>query len=115
MVKGGFYFFSFWLRWLFVIAHKLSPVVANRRCCLVSVRGAQAVGAWASGVAAQGLSCSIAHGIFPDQKSNPCSLLWQADSLSITPPGKSRQFLLILTTASPRIFMSVTFNLPFDM
>lgn len=54
LVKGGFYVFIFWLRWLFVIVHKLSPVVANRRCCLVSVCGAQAVGAWASGVAAQG-------------------------------------------------------------
>ena len=29
------------------------------------------------------LSCPIAHGIFPDQGSNPCLLYWQADSLPL--------------------------------
>ena len=31
--------------------------------------------------AAQGLSCSAAHDIFPDQDSNLCPLRWQEDSL----------------------------------
>ena len=29
---------------------------------------------------AHGLSCSVAHGIFPDQGWNSCSLNWQVDS-----------------------------------
>ena len=45
-------------------------------------------GAWASQsggfggsvVVARGLSRSVACGILPDQGSNPCPLLWQADS-----------------------------------
>ena len=37
-------------------------------------------GAWASVVGAHGLSCSVAHGIFLDQGSNPCPLHWQVDS-----------------------------------
>ena len=32
-----------------------------------------------SGVVAQGLSCSAACGIFPDQGLNPCPLHWQVD------------------------------------
>ena len=35
-------------------------------------------------VVAHGLSCSMACGIFPDQGSNLCLLLWQADSLSLS-------------------------------
>ena len=31
-------------------------------------------------VVACGLSCSVTCGIFPDQGSNPCPLLWQEDS-----------------------------------
>ena len=38
-------------------------------CC-----GAQALGTWASVVVAHGLSCSMACGIFLDQRSNPCPL-----------------------------------------
>ena len=44
-------------------------------CC-----GARALGVWASVLVAQGLSCSVACGIFPDQGSNPCPLRWQADT-----------------------------------
>ena len=32
------------------------------------------------GSTARGLSCSLVYGIFSDQGSNPCPLLWQADS-----------------------------------
>ncbi|XDA70403.1 hypothetical protein R6Z07F_000775 [Ovis aries] len=35
---------------------------------------------WASVVAAQGLNCSAACGIFPDQGSNPCPLHQSVDS-----------------------------------
>ena len=38
-------------------------------------------------VVAQGLSCSIACGIFPHQGSKPCLLHWQADSLSLSHQG----------------------------
>ena len=41
---------------------------------------ARALGVWASVVVAHGLSCSAACGIFPDQRSNPRPLHWQADS-----------------------------------
>ena len=34
----------------------------------------------ASLVAEHGLSCSVAHEIFPDQESSPCPGHWQADS-----------------------------------
>ena len=34
-----------------------------------------------------GLSCSRACGIFPDQGSNPCLLHWQVDSLPLSHEG----------------------------
>ena len=42
-------------------------------------------------VVVQGLSCSKACGIFPDQGSNPCLLHWQADLL---PQSCQRSFFL---------------------
>ena len=44
---------------------------------VVVARGLQSAG---SVVVVHGLSCSVACGIFLDQGSNPCPLLWQADS-----------------------------------
>ena len=38
-------------------------------------------------VVAHGLSCSMGCGLFPDQESNPPSLHWQADSLSLSHQG----------------------------
>ena len=38
-------------------------------------------------VVAHGLSCSEACGIFPNQGSNPCPLLWQVDSPTLTHQG----------------------------
>ena len=78
--KDLFPFFNFWLCWVFVAAHRLSPVAESRgfSCCRT-----WALGVWASVARAQqahGLSCSVACGIFPDQGSNPCPLHWQADS-----------------------------------
>ena len=44
---------------------------------VVVAQGLQSAG---SVVVVHGLSCSVACGIFLDQGSNPCPLLWQADS-----------------------------------
>ena len=41
-----------------------------------------------SSCGAQGLSCSTACGIFPDQESNPCLLHWQENSLPLNPLSK---------------------------
>ena len=61
-------------------------------CSGFSCCGAQALGKRASVIAplrlqslgsvalVHGLSCPVVHGIFPDQRSNPRSLHWQADS-----------------------------------
>ena len=93
-----------------------SPVAARRGSSLVAEHGllivvtshcrAQALGAWASVVAAHGLSswgsqalehrivvvahklsCSPAYGIFPTQGSNPRLLHWQADSVPLCHQG----------------------------
>ena len=39
-----------------------------------------------------GLSCSMAHGIFPDQGSNACLLHWQEDSLPLSHQGNPQIF-----------------------
>ena len=108
--KFIYLFIYFWLRWIFVAAHGLSLVVVSRGysslwCMSFSLRwllllkstGSRhagfsscglrasvvvARGLWSSGseVVAQGLSCSMACEIFPDQGSKPCPLHWQADS-----------------------------------
>ena len=40
-----------------------------------------------SAVVVPELSCSMAHGIFPDQESNPCPLHWLADSYPLYHQG----------------------------
>ena len=67
---------------LFIAVHGLLTVVASRCGCT-----AWALGAWASVVVAQGLSCTAACGVFLDQGSNPCPLQWQADSLPLDHQG----------------------------
>ena len=70
-----------------VAVHKLSPAVVSGgsaqapHCSGFSYGKTQALGVWASVVAACGLSCLTACIIFPDQGSNPCPLHWQVDSL----------------------------------
>ena len=49
--------------------------------------GTQALGTRVSVVAALGLSCSMACGIFPDQGWNPCPLHWQGDSYTLYHQG----------------------------
>ena len=83
----------------------LSPVAASRghsssRCVglsllrplLLQSRGSRRAG---SVVVAHGPSCSAAHGIFPDQGSNPCALHWQADSQPLRYQGSPRLVLFL--------------------
>ena len=85
-----FFYFYFLLCWVFVSVRGLSLVAASgghssSRCAGLSLSrplllrstGSRHAG---SVVVAQGPSCSVACGIFPDQGSNPCPLHWQADS-----------------------------------
>ena len=88
-------FIYFWLQWVFVAAHELSFVMASEGAAIHC--GGQA--SYCSGFSlqsmhsrAQGLSCSEAHGIFPDQE--PVSPVVAGRFLFTAPPGKSRFFLL---------------------
>ena len=84
-------FIYFWLHWVFVAVRGLSLVAASggplSSCSARASRysgfsscGAQALGHMGSGVAAHGLSCPTAYGIFLEQGSNPRPPHWQADS-----------------------------------
>ena len=53
------------------------------RCAGFSRCGSQTPECGGSEVAEHGLSCPEACGIFPDQRSNPCPLQWQVDSLPL--------------------------------
>ena len=91
-------FIYFWgLCWVFVSVRGLSPVVASGghssswcagfsllRPLLLRSTGSRRAG---SVVVAQGPSCSVACGIFPDQGSNPCPLHRQADSQPLRHQG----------------------------
>ena len=55
--------------------------------CMVSVVGAPGLCCTGSVVAAHGLSCSAVCGSFLDQKTNPCLLRWQVDSLPLSYQG----------------------------
>ena len=71
-------FICFWLHWVFVAGCTFSLVVVSWGYSLVAVWGLYSM--QASVIVAQGPSCPIAHGIFPDQGLNPCPLHRQADS-----------------------------------
>ena len=73
---------------LTAVASLLGKHMGFRKCNFL----AAACMGFSSGV--QGLSCSIACGIFPDQGSNPCHLHWQADSQPLDDQGSP---LLMLT------------------
>ena len=51
---------------------------------------ARAPDTWASKLAALGLGCSVACGIFLDQGSNLCPLHWQVDSYALLHQGSPR-------------------------
>ena len=57
---------------------ELSLGAASRNYSPVPEHGLQ--GTQASGVVSHGPGCSVACGIFPNQRLNPCPLHWQADS-----------------------------------
>ena len=57
-------------------------------------------------VMAQGLSCSVACGTFPDQGSNLCPLYWQADSLPLDHQGGLR---LTFPSVEPVKEMALTY------
>ena len=54
--------------------------VWSSHCGSFSCCGMWALGCDGSVVVAYGLSCSVAYGIFLDQRLNPCPLHWQVDS-----------------------------------
>ena len=81
---------------LFAEVHGLltaaASLVADHGLYMPGFQELQHVG---SVVAAPGLSCSEACGIFLDQGSNPCPLHWQADSYLLDHQGNSTfSFLL---------------------
>ena len=87
--------------------------VQASHCSGISCCGTQALGMWASVavvhrlswcgslaltagsvVVVHGLSCSMIHGIFLDQGSNPCPLHWQVDSYPQGHQGSLQNFQL---------------------
>ena len=103
MLEGFFFSFInlfiylFLLCWVFISVRRLSLVAvsgghSSSRCMGLSV--SRPVLLWRTGsrrtgsvVVAHGPSCSAAHGIFPDQGSNPCPLHWQANSQPLCHQG----------------------------
>ena len=109
--KRFFYLFLMW--WIFLAAWSFSLVVVSGGCSHCSTKASHcrvwALGAWASAVVAHGftscsswtlehscgthgLSSSAACGVFPDQGSNLCLLLWQMDSLPLSHQKPNTQF-----------------------
>ena len=71
--------------WVFAVALRLSLVAASQGysfwgCVGFSLRWLLLLWNTGSVVVAHRLSCSVAGGIFLDQRLNPCSLHWQVDS-----------------------------------
>ena len=81
---------TFWLRWVFIAAHRLFLAEVSRGYSSLQCPGFslwQLLLLWledsrvlASVVGVPGFSCPMACGILPEQGSNPCPLHWQADS-----------------------------------
>ena len=104
------FIYLFLLCWVFIPVRGLSLVVASgdhssSRCVGLSLSRPlllQSTGSRRSGsvVVAHRPSRSAAHGIFPDQGSNPCPLHWQADSQPLchqgSPPFLNRVFVSLL-------------------
>ena len=80
--------FFFWLCWIFVTVHRLSPGAASEgySSCNAQASSLVAEHTWALVVAhvlssyRLRFSCPMACGILPDQGLNLCSLHWQMDS-----------------------------------
>ena len=102
-------FIYLWLYWVLLLhvgslyLHGVRATLgrgAQASCCSgFSCRGARALGALSSAVAAcgpwsvgtvgvvHGLGCSLACGIFPGQGSNPCPLCWEVGSYPLSHKG----------------------------
>ena len=91
------FLFIFRLHWVFTAACGLSltaeswgypPAVEHELLiAAASLVAEQTLRHDSSAVAAHGLSCPMACGIFPDQGSNLCPLHWQVDSLPLDHQG----------------------------
>ena len=88
-----FSYFYYWPHWVFATVRGLSLVAASggylivwaSHCGGFSCWWAQVLKLMGSVVVAQGLNCPVACGIFLDQRSNLCLLLWQADPFAYSP------------------------------
>ena len=103
-------FIYLWLRWVFVAEQAFSSCGKWGLLSICSVwasdcggfsYGAQALGHVGSAIVAHGLICSTAHGIFPDQGSNPCPLHWQVDSYPLYHQGSLSKPIFNLVHACP--------------
>ena len=110
-----------WLCWVFIALQAFSScsklglffVAVRGHCGGSSYCGALALGcvgsivvapglqSTGSVVVAHGLSCSVARGIVLDQRSNPCLLYWQVESLPLSHQGSP------LANISVHIFLSL--------
>ena len=86
-------------------------------CADFSLRGcsccrAWALGTWASVAVARVLSRPAACGIFPDQRSNPRLLHWQADSLPLDHQGSPTVVLTDHTYTHPVSAGDLSYTLP---
>ena len=83
----------FSLQWLLLLQRMGSKACGLQQLwhvgSAVAASGLQSTG---STVEANGLSCSMAHGVFPDQGSNSCLLHWQTFPLPLSHQGSPRFF-----------------------
>ena len=63
-------------------------------CCAAQAVGMGASVLWYSGLVLWVLSCPLARGIFPNQRSNQCPLHWQMDPEPLDPQGTPWSWLL---------------------
>ena len=98
--KKKYLFIYIWLHWVFIAVHSLSLVVVIRVFSVVVISRASHHSDFpflqSTGSRARGLSCSVVCGIFLDQGSNPCSLLWQAYSQPLYYQGRPLLIFLSL-------------------
>ena len=112
-------FIYFWLCWVFISVQGLSLFAASRghsssRCAGLSLSQTLLLRSTSSRRAgsvavAHGPSCSTAHGILPDQGSNPCPLHRQADSQPLHHQGSP---LMLFKQGAPQVMQLVLYLNP---
>ena len=94
-----------------LVVHRLLFEVAS----LVAEHGLQSTG---SIVVVDGLSCSVARGIFPDQTSNLCALPWHMDSYPLYQQGSSLYdfccFKFVRLSVAQNVVWYIFVNLPHE-